>query len=67
MQLDLFWISKHLIIKKKKKQTIEHKGKTYILEQDEVYKMDENGKKGTQYGILVDGIVKKLKSNDVSI
>ena len=53
--------------KKKKVQTIEHKDKTYILEDNKVYKMDEYGNKGAQYGTLVDGKVKKLKSNDISI
>ncbi len=53
--------------KKKKVQTIEYKDKTYILEDNKVYKMDEDGNKGKQYGNLVDGKVKKLKSIDISI
>jgi hypothetical protein len=55
------------IIKPKKIQTIEYKNKTYILEDDKVFKMDVDGNKEKFYGNLVDGKVKKLKSNDKEI
>ena len=52
---------------KKKKELIEHKGKTYILEDNKVFKMDENNKKGTQYGAYLDGKIKKLKTEETEI
>lgn len=47
-----------------KEETIEHKGKTYILDDNKVYKMNEDGSKDILYGTFIDGKVKKLKSND---
>ena len=52
---------------KKKKELIEHKGKTYILEDNKVFKMDENNKKGNQYGTYSDGKIKKLKTEETEL
>ncbi len=51
----------------KKIQTIEIKGKTYILEEDKVFKIDDDGNKGKQYGTYLDGKVKKLKSEEKEV
>jgi len=50
--------------KKNKLQMIEYKGRTYIIENDKVYKMDEDGKKGKQYGTFINGKVKKSEEKD---
>lgn len=54
-------------VKKTKIEIIEYKGKSYILEDDKVYKMDEDGNKGKHYGFLVDGKIKKLKLEEKEI
>jgi len=48
------------ISKKKQIKTIEYKNKTYILEDTQVYKINENNKKGKLYGTFIDGKIKKL-------
>jgi len=49
-------------------QFIEYKNKTYILENDKIYKINENGYKAEQYGNLINGKVKKIKSDkEISI
>jgi hypothetical protein len=49
-------------------QIIEYKNKTYILENDKIYKINENGNKSEQYGNLINGKVKKIKSDkEISI
>lgn len=49
-------------------QIIEYKNKTYILENDKIYKINDNGDKGEQYGNLINGKVKKIKSDkEISI
>ncbi len=53
--------------KVKKIETIEIKGKTYILEEDKVFKIDDDGNKGKQYGTYLDGKVKKLKSEEKEV
>jgi type I restriction-modification system DNA methylase subunit len=53
--------------KSKKIQTIEYKKKIYILEDNKVYKIDNDGNKDKQYGIFIDGKVKKLKSEEKEI
>ena len=45
------------------KQIIEYKNKTYILENDKIYKINKNGNKDKQYGTLINGKVKKIKSD----
>jgi type I restriction-modification system DNA methylase subunit len=53
--------------KSKKIQTIEYKNKIYILEDNKIYKMDDDGNKDKQYGFLIDGKIKKLKSEEKEI
>ena len=47
------------ISKKKQIETIEYKNKTYILEDNQAYKINENNKKGKLYGTFIDGKIKK--------
>ena len=47
--------------------TIEYKGKNYILEGDKLYNINEDDTKGQLFGSYINGKVKKIKSNEVFV
>jgi len=47
--------------------TVEYKDKLYILEGDKLYKINEDDTKGKIFGSYIDGKVKKIKQNKVSV
>lgn len=48
-------------------ETIEYKGKNFILEGDKVYNINEYDTKGKLFGNYIDGKVKKIKTSDILV
>jgi restriction endonuclease S subunit len=48
-------------------ETIEYKGKNYLIEGDKVYNINEDDTKGKLFGNYIDGKVKKIKTSDILV